>query len=437
MVTKIYGTTVIPSDQITVESGNSVAVSVAFSRTAGLIGGYNASTGTATAGEVVDVATAGDAATLFGVDSELHEQAKLALNNDVRELTAVAVDETESTDNFSSTASGTLDNVPAMDPNLHDEHTITETNAGATVNIVYDSPPTAPTASNEINLNPVTGEWEADASGTYDIVYTHGDYTSGIDAMVADAPRVIALMTENVTLVNELATDLDTVAQDFTFIHGVAGAAPVPDPTNAGSYTSGYSDTIDEIRMSLVSPARAYTDVAETNDVRTMGAVAGRFASLPLGISATMKNADGFASLRAEYTPTQAGELTDEQVLPLIQFGATKIVKDMTTSTDARFERFYAVQVVDEVTELSHQVSQSFLGEQNIQGNIDSLEDSHDTFLREMRDDAVPLLNAYTLNVQSTSTGASVEIGIEVVGVIDTIKTNILVGDVVTNGGTA
>lgn len=437
MVTKVYGTTVIPSDQITVTSGSTVQVSVAFARTAGIIGGYDADNGSATAGQVVDVPTAGDAADLFGEGSELHEQSRLALLNGVQELKAVAVEETQTTESFSAVSGSALSNDGVFDPNVQPEETITETAVGADVNIVYDSPPQTPSGTDEINLNPVTGEWEADASDSYDIQYSYGDYTSAIDAMVTETPRVVVLCSEEETVVTDLATDLETKAQDFNFMHGVAGAAPVPDPSSSGTYTSTYTDGVDNVRMTLVSPARGFRETTKDTEVRTVGAVGGRFASLPLGVSATMKNASGINALRADYTNSEAAELIDNQVAPLVGFDATKIVKDMTTSTDSRFERYYTVQVVDEVTELSHQTSQQFIGEQKTADNLDSLRESHDTFLVEMRDDAVPLLDAFTLNVGEDSTGATIEIGIDVVGVIDTIRTSILVGDVVQNGGTA
>lgn len=438
-----YGTTAIPSDTYTVQSGGTVNVSAAFERSVAVIGGMDTSTGSATEGSVVEVTDPSDAQSKFGDGSELHEACAMLFQNGAVTVHALPVSETTVTENAVGT-SGTLSNVPLFDTNIHDEHSITftdTTDGDLTVNIVYDSPPSTPTASDTVAINPVTGEFEADAAATgqYDVTYDYGDYSSSeIQKATAKETRIVLILTETEAVVNDLATELDSQDDDFVFQHGVAGAAPVPDTSSPSSYTSGYSDGLDDERITIVSPPRGFIDDAETDQHRTMSAVAGYLSSLPLGLSATNDSIGGLTGLRTEFTPSQAGTLRDNQVMPLIDWPPVTIVQDMTTSTTQRFERVYAMQVIDEVTELSHAVSREFVGDQQTAATRNQLRRSHRNFLKEMRDDSPPLIDNFAVNVTENSSNSNqtdVELGIEVVGVMDTIDVTITVGDIVENTG--
>ena len=426
---EIYGTTGIPGTSAEVRSGGTTAISAAFETTLGLVGGMDTSNGSATPGEVTTVASSSDAEAKFGADSELKEQVDLAYANGAGTIYAYPVTETEETENFSSSSSGTLANAPALDPQIHDEHDITE-GGGATVNITYESPPTTPSDADTINLNPVTGEWEADASDTYDITYTYGDYSSGITAVAKKVPRFLTVLTESTSVANDLVTELNSYDTDFGFMHGIVGALP-----EVGA--SGYSDTFDERRLSVVAPSRGFTDSAETNMQRTLGAIGGKQAGKALGDSTTYEAVNGLASLNTDYTNSELSTLIDSQVYPLKQSGSIKVIKDMTTSTDTKFERVYVSEIVDEATEISNNISQDFVGRVNTEDNRVSLEASHRTSYAEMS--ANDLLEDYYVAVEKGANDfeAVVDIGLDVIGVMDTIDVTITVGDVVTNAGAA
>lgn len=427
-----FGTNTIPSDQITVQSGGTYAISAAFSTTVGLVGGMDTTNGSATPGKTVTVESSADAATKFGEDSELKEQVDFALANGAGTIYATPVSETQTTESVSSTASGALSNAPALDPNVQPEHDITaqDTNEGASVdvNVVYDSPPDTPTTSNTINLNPVTGEFEADESSSYDITYTHGDYAGAITSTIKKVPRFVAVLTESTSVANDLLSNLKDKAKDFDFMHGIVGALPEVAP-------SEYSDNFDDRRLIVVAPSRGYTDAANTNMVRTMGAVGGKQAGKALGDSTTYEAVDGFADLNTKYTNQELGTLIDNQVYPLKQASGIQVVKDMTTSSDAKFERVYASEIIDESTEISHQISQNYVGEANTESNRFALGESHASSYSEMEEDN--LLDAYTVRVSEGPNPDEVDvtIGLDVVDVMDVIDVEITVGDVITNGG--
>lgn len=433
----IFGTTSIPGDSIEVRSGGVVAVGAAFATTVGLVGGMDTGNGSATEGEVVEVESSADAATKFGENSELKKQVDLVYNNgNISTIYAVPVSETTVSGEAAGGQSGTLDNVPVFDPNVHDEHTISAQDSGGTdptVEIVYDSPPATPGTSDTVNVNPVTGEFEFDAvaSGSYSFDYDYGDYDTAIQSLVAKVPRTLGVLTENTSVANTLTTELGNSAADFDFMHGQVGGVEV-DP-------STYSDAFDDRRLSVIVPGRGYTDEANTEEVRTIGATTGKQSGKALGDSTTYESLSGFADIGRtadeRYSNSELGTLIDNQVYPLKQGDRIFVVKDMTTSTDPRFERIYASEIVDEATEISHNIAQNFVGELNTESNRFALGESHSTSYAEMQSDN--LLDAYTVSV---SEGANpdevdVDIGLDVVDIMDTIDVTITVGDVVLNGG--
>lgn len=429
---EIYGTNQYPSDIITVEAGDTFAVGAAFNTTAGLIGVGDTNNGDATAGTVYDVTSSSQARTLFGSDSELQEQIDLAFVNGATEVHAVAVPETQSTESFSSTTQFTLDNAPAFDPNLHSNKTITiqDTSEGAecTVNIVYGTV-TQPSENNTVNLNPNTGEAYADASSTYEVTYEYGDYTNVIGDVVNETPRAIGVCTENTSIGNTLLTEAENAATGFNFTRGYVGAEPEVD---AGNYT----DSFDSRRFTVVSTSRGYLDQAETDETRTVGAIVGKQAGKPLGDSTTYEGVNGLASLRTPsggYSDSDIVDFISEQVMPVVDDGGIQIIKDMTTSTEPKFERVYASEIVDEVTELVHTVSKSFVGERANNDGFVALEDSLEATLDELREDDLIVASSLNITEGATAYEADVDIGIQVVPIFDTIDVSITVGEVVTN----
>ena len=425
-----FGTTDYPSSNVTVDSGGTIAVSAAFENTIGIVGGMNTENGSANTGETIRVSSSG-ATNQFGEDSELKDAVDLAASNGVNTIYACPVPETETTESISATTSGTLDNVPIFDPNVNGEHelsgTDTSESAELTFNVVYESPPSTPTEDNTINVNPNTGEFEADESSDYDITYTYGDYDTAIADLAKKVPRTMAVGTESITTANTLLTTLNTYAQTFGFMHGFVGAEPDLTPAD-------YSNTLDDRRISVVGPSRGYTDAANTNMVRTVNAVAATQSAKPLGESTTADSISGIVDIYQDFSG-DFKKLTDAQVLPLRKSGNIEIVKDMTTSTDVKFERIYASEVTDEASEISNHISSQFIGEPNTGTNRNLLGESHDSAYAEMQRDNI--LDAYQIDIEEGAdpNTLDLDIALDIVDVIDFITVDITVGDIVENGG--
>ena len=434
MVTRVYGTTVIPGDEITVIGGGTIAVSTAFARDIGIVGGMDVDEGTAEPGEVHELRSISVAEELFGENSELARAVRAAISNGVRTVQAVGVPETTATETFASDDTGVLENTPLFDPHVHPDHEI-EVSVGLDTFeavMVYEDPVPADVGADEVHINPITGAWAAETADDYEFTYDYGTYSASIDAVADRTPRILTVLTESMDVANDLAQTLTSRAQDFDFTHGLTGAQPELDPQE-------YEILMDDPRMSVVAPARSYQDDGLTEQVRTIAAVGGHIASLPLGSSSTYDSLSGLTGLEKSFTPSEAGALIDNRVLPVMRDGRILIVKDMTTSSDVRFERVYANEIVDEATELSHLISQQFIGDLNTPANRGDLDESHRTAYLEMVEDRPPLLDNFSVNVEEGADPNSVNItiGLDVVNVIDTIDVTIVVGDVITNGGAA
>lgn len=424
------GTTNYPSSNVAIRSIGTVAVSAAFDNTVGIVAGMDTDNGSATAGEVTKVQPS-NAEGLFGEDAEMTKQVQLAALNDAATIYACPPTETSTTESVSSSGSGTLSDYP-LDPNVHEEHDITaqDTTEGASVDvsIVYDSPPSTPSGSNEMNVNPRTKEWDADASSDYDITYTHADYKSAIENVAAKIPRFIGLSREVKANIDTLETELTTYGDGFDFMHGVAGAPPELD---VGGYTNPY----DERRIVLVAPARAYQDEAETDMVRTAPAIASMQASYPFGESTTRDRVSGFTALHTSHQDKLQTLIDDKNVLPLMKDGGIEVAKDVNTSTDARLGRIYVSEIADEVAQISNTASSDFVGEKATDSNMSSLGESVDTPLGDMQDDNI--LDNYSVEVSqgATDNEFDLDISISPVDMMDIINVDIAVADTVEFGG--
>jgi len=431
-MSETYGVTAgIPATSVTVSSGNTVAVSAAFNTTAGLVGGYDADNGSASAEEVVQCNSAADAVAAFGDGSELAEQVSLALQNGAGTVYAAAVSESDNTETISGAATGTLaENV--IDPRVNTEHsiTITDTTEAADVEVTYTrGSPTQPSEANTAELNVATGEIAFDESSDYDVEYTAATFTNAVDEVMKRVPRSFGVCTENVSVINDALATANEYDVDFDFTHVYGGEFVEYD--NIGSYTNAYDDR----RLAAISAARGFTDVAETAEVRTVGAVAGAQSGSELGDSTTGESLSGIVSLAQSPSNQTAATLIDEGVYPLQDRGEITVVKDTTTSSDARFNRVAWSEITDEVAEISNQISQSFVGEGNTADNRLQLAEGHRSAYEEMEDSGLLDDSVVSVSEGGTPSEVDVTIGVDIVDYMDTIAVDIVVGDVIRNGG--
>lgn len=423
-----YGTTAdIPGDSITVREGGTVAAGVAFTTTLGLVGSMDTANGSATPGEVQNITSQSDADGAFGADSELATQVNLALSQGgVSTIFAAGTPTTTTTQSETASQQFTIDDAPAMDPRVTThEVTGTDTAAGQdlTVNIVDASPPSEPTDANTVNFNPRTGEVHADESSDYDITYTYADWSTAIDSVAAKIPRILSVCTEAASVRSVALSTVNNYDPDFDFMHLMVGA---PFGLDGTTYTPSESDR----RLAVVATSRGWLDEAETDMARTVGAAGGLQASVPLGDSTASTSLNGFASLGETFSNSTQATMIDNGLYPLGRDGGIEVVKDTTTSDEAKFGRISWSEIVDEAVELSHQISKDFVSEANTENNRLALGESHRNSFREMQNDN--LLDAFYVSVVDTGGDeVSVNVGLDLVDYMDKISVDISVGDVV------
>jgi hypothetical protein len=405
-----------------------------------IVGGYdsaNADSGT-NVNEATVVNTTTEAENEFGTDSELAYQARLAFANGATAVHGVPLDVTSTTETFTSTQNGTLSSAPVLDPEVHISEDITaqDTTAGdsVTVNIVYGAP-SQPSESNTINLNPETGDWEADESADYDITVQTADYTTAIENAVTETVRAVGVCTESDSPKTNLQTELGTQASNFRFKRGVVGADVDIDPGSTGTYTPHVEDR----RLVEVAPARGESP---SGKVRLVGAIAGMIASQPIDVtgSITYDTVSGLDSLKTDFTPLQAESF--EQVTAVTdQF---EVAEGVTTSAESSFADIYKVEIIDLIVEQLYERIRNFRGGSNSRParrvfksrlkrtlGAQSVPNAQPPLLAS-GDGTQPYSVAVTQGATDTET--DVDIGIDVAPIAKEVTLDISVGPIAFNG---
>jgi len=386
-------------------------VSVGFNTNVAIVGGYDAASGSATAGNVEYVPDSTSAESLFGIDSELYEAYNLATINGAGEVYAVAVPETSTTESVTASSSMTLSNTPIFDPTVQTEHeiTVTDDTDDSDVDVQISYADSLSTPDSGAVVNPLSGDVAFASSGDYTVAYDYGDYTTAIQNAAAKNVRFVHVLSEATSVKNTLITELEEEATDIRFKRGIAGATP----EISSSEISNYSAAADHQRLIEVAPARGNTGDGEQ---RTVSAVGGAYASQPLGESLTYDAINGFESLNKEYRPSQARDFTGVTAIA----DTMEIVEGVTTSTDDAFSDVYKVEIVDAVAQGLYQIGRNYAGGPNTQDDRDNLATDAGNLLSGYARQRPPLLNAgdgskpYSVN---TSLGSTDEETIMNVGV--------------------
>lgn len=426
------GTSVIPSDEISVSYATTTLAPTDFERSVGYIGSADLSTdqGTAEPNTVYQVQNSSQATNLFGEDSELTRQITLAFANGVGEVYATAVAKQSASETVSADNSGTLTESPVFDPNVNPSATIEETQASEEVHIVYDETPSAPDSG--INLNPISRNFTAANSGDYTIEYQYGDFSDAIVAMTDESPRVISTLTEVESVYTQTDTELSEDQQNFDFAHNISGLSPVGSEESTTAYVSNTDPLGTESnRTALVASSRAYTDTAKTEEVRFSGVAAAMAAAKPLGTSITADEPDGIVSLRDNFSINEMSDLLDNGVMAVGVYGGINVIQDRMTTQEAGFTRLYSNEVVDEAVTRLHVESKRYIGEQSTETNINNYKRRLRNQMLDLRDDSPPKLDAFNISITQNADGdLDATIILDVVDIIDNISIDAIVGDI-------
>lgn len=220
-----------------------------------------------------------------------------------------------------------------------------------------------------IFINPVTGEWVADAADNYNITYEYLDWSAAFTAAEGAATieeqelGVWGVGTESSSVMNSAQSTVNPLRTDEWKMIRVVGLAR-PNQTgsddgaeiNAGNYT----DTVDADAVFLAGPARL------DGSVRTvLGAVAGTMASVDYDES-IYGNLSGVGSLEQTLSVPDQETLEGEQVIPLSNLDTPAIEGNLGTSTETDWTRsHFARHLSDQLILAARAVAKAARGKLN------------------------------------------------------------------------
>jgi len=371
-----------PGVQVQTQGGGISGVQVGAEETLVLFGAADTNNGSASVNDPTQVGSRQDADAKFGDGSELANAMKEALANgaNINYLYGVAYDyDTDTTENFSATASGTLSNTP-----VEEESVSVQDDSANDITVAFyygdgsggTAPPT-PTTADTIFINPKTGEWTADTSDDYDVTYKTPDWGGAFGAadnvVDEDETAVYAALTDTEAVASTLSGKVTTLRGEYQMVKGVTAAEPndtvaddataVADGTDLRPRydTANYSDAIDDGSMFLIAPARpldsAYTIV---------GGVAGLFAGHAINEPVYNDAISGYTDIEQKLARSEAQDLRDTEVIPVRQSGTVRLKDNLSTSTETDWQRdFWRRRIVDRVILLGKIVGDATVGRIN------------------------------------------------------------------------
>jgi hypothetical protein len=338
-----------------------------------------------------------EADTTFGDGSELADAMREALANgaNIDYLYGVAPRRYNVADETQSTQSGTLNNAPIWEENVADESNIqaiaVEDDTGPvtmTVEYDYSNPPAQPSAADTVAINPLTGEYAADAApdGDYQFDYKYLDWQSAFDA--ADVSQVVeedetgiyGAISDSDTVSSSLDGTVTTHRQNYKLINALSGAQPntsevitsdgqtlASDHTNytrrdaqydTGSFSQGSVDADHYFKLAPVREA----DVPKT----VLGGVGGLFAGNPINDPIYNDPLSGYDELEQSFTKADADNMRDENVIPIRQAGSVRVKDNLSTSSETDWERdFWRRRIADRVILIGKTIGDTIIGRIN------------------------------------------------------------------------
>ncbi|AGM11347.1 tail sheath [Halogranum tailed virus 1] len=392
-----------------------------------------------------------EADTKFGEDSELATAMKDALANGANISYLYGVMPTESgagdsidtgadtpTEQVSGQSSGTLADFPIVEETGFYAVRDTVDAVDMTVNLVYESAPSAPADANTIAINPQTGEWAADSSSDYDFFYNYLDWSAAFNAadtvVNEDETGLYVALSEAETVASTLSGKTTSLRNEYQLVNGIAGA--MPNQTNADDEptfdTTNYTDGVDNDSQFLFAPVRL-----DNSRYTALGSIGGLFGGA--AISEPVYNDTintGGNSLTQKLTRSEAQDLRDEQVIPVREAGAIRVKGNLSTSTDQDWERdFWRRRIVDRVILIAKEVGDATIGRINDDQTRNAAERTIRTELQALANDRLIKANTadetnFFVDVYEDSTNSdevNIDIGVTPQGIVKRVDTSVTI----------
>jgi hypothetical protein len=342
----------------------------------------------------------------FGDGSELAEGMKESLANgaNIDFLYGVAVGRDFVEAETQTSQTGTLDNFPIVEntgasvdsggDSIGDQGvTVTDTGDGAvSVEFRYgdgsgNAQPNSPSDGDTVFINPLTGEYSADAApdGDYEFDYTYNQYSAAFGAsdvrnvVNEDETGIYVALSDSDSVSSSLQGEVSTLRDNYQLVNGISVAEPnanevldAANVTNANGGANARYNTSQYANANQSVSAEFYYKFApgrEEDAVKTIaGGVGGLFAGNPISDPIYNDQLSGYQSLEQQLSKTDADNLRGEDVIPVRSGGAIRVVGNRSTNFSASSTvaaDFWTRRITDRVILIGKQVGDEILGRIN------------------------------------------------------------------------
>lgn len=341
----------------------------------------------------------------FGDGTELAEAMKESLGNgaNIDFLYGVAVQRNVVEAESKSSTSGTLDNVEIVentgapvdlaggsvnDFGIDAVEDPANTAVDLTVELRYDGAPNTPAAdSEEVYVNPLTGEYAADPNTVTPIEfdYTYNDYGTAFEAsgpqnvVNEDETGIFFALSDSDSVSASLNTVVSTLRNDYQLVNALSLAEPnaneLLDANNTTDANGGADARFDTSNYGTAnqSVTEAYyykfAPGREEDVVKTIGGgLGGLFAGNPIDDPIYNETISGYQSLEQQLSKTDADNLRDEDIIPIRSGGNIRVKGNRSTAfsvSDAVAADFWTRRITDRVILIGKQVGDAILGRIN------------------------------------------------------------------------
>jgi hypothetical protein len=337
----------------------------------------------------------------FGDGSELAEGMKEALANgaNIDFLYGVAVPRDFVEAEVQSTQSGTLDNFPLVENtgdavnsgsgSLNDQGIdVEDTTAGSMdVELRYNGAPSQPSDSETVYVNPLTGEFAADAApdGDYEFSYTHKEYSTAFSAedvrnvVNEDETGVYVALSDSDSVSSSLQSEVSTLRDNYQLVNAICVAEPNDNDLLEAANTSDENggaharyDASDYVNANQSVSAEYFYKFApgrEENVPKTIaGGVGGLFAGNAISDPIYNESLTGYQSLEQSLSKTDADNLRDQDIIPVRSGGGLRVTGNRSTvfsDSQTVAAEFWTRRITDRVILIGKQVGDRIIGRIN------------------------------------------------------------------------
>lgn len=366
----------------------------------------------------------------FGTDSELANGMKEALANgaNIDFLYGVAVPREDATGETQSAQTGSLDNVEIVENT--DDITFDDGGTELDVEFRYDGAPATPQDTDTVYINPLTGEYAADAApGTdFSVDYKYNDFATAFGAepvssvVNEDETGVYVALSDSDAVSASLQGEVQSLRDNYQLVNAITVAEPNDSETLATPQTTPLNGGADA-RYDAQNYSSANQSVTEEyfykfapgrkegESTTIAGGVGGLFAGNPISDPIYNDVLQGYNALEQSFSKSDADAMRAEDIIPVRSAGTLRVQGNRSTAygqSSAVAADFWLRRITDRVILIGKQVGDQIIGRINDEDTRGQAERLIQAEMRELVQDRLIRSNAeeqnWTVDVYESST---------------------------------